>query len=235
MKNYLRLALLALVLVAALGLLASCRGPGGGAQGNGSGGGMEGMDHGGSGEQAGQETTGGGMAGMDHGSMNPEDMARQMVAPNGEYSDEHFIGAMVPHHQGAVEMAEVALENAEHEQIRRLAEDIVTAQETEIEELKQIKEQEYGTSEVPMKMSQEQMRAMGMTANPQELANRNPFDRAFIDAMIPHHQSAIAMANVALEESKNPQIRQIAEDIVNAQQREISQMLRWRARWYPGD
>jgi uncharacterized protein (DUF305 family) len=243
MKNYLRLALLALVLVAALGLLASCGGSGGGAQGNGSGGDMEGMDHGGSGEQATNETTGDGMAGMDHGDMGgmdhgpmmPEDMARQMVAPNGEYSDERFIDAMVPHHQGAVEMAQVALENAEHEQIRRLAEDIITSQEAEIEELKQIKEQEYGTSEVPMEMSQEQMRAMGMTADPQELANQEPFDVRFIDAMIPHHQSAIEMAKIAIEESKNPQIRQIAEDIVRAQEREIDQMLRWRARWYPGD
>ncbi len=63
------LALLALVLVAALGLLASCGDLGGDTQGNGSGGGMEGMDHGGSGEQASGETTGGGMAGMDHGEM----------------------------------------------------------------------------------------------------------------------------------------------------------------------
>ena len=235
MKNYLRLALLALALVAALGLLASCGGSGGGAQGNGSGGDMEGMDHGGSGEQAGQETTGGGMAGMDHGDMMPEDMARHMVAPNSEYSDERFIDAMVPHHQGAVEMAQVALENAEHEQIRRLAEDIITAQEAEIEELKQIKDQEYGTSEVPMEMSQEEMRAMGMTADPQELANQEPFDVRFIDAMIPHHQSAIVMANVALEESKNAQIRQIAGNIVNAQEREIEQMQRWRARWYPNN
>ncbi|MDQ3913311.1 MAG: DUF305 domain-containing protein [Actinomycetota bacterium] len=114
MKNYLRLALLALVLVATLWFLASCGSSGGGSQGNGSGGDMEGMDH---------------------GSMNPEDMARQMVAPNGEYSDKHFIDAMVPHHQGAVEMAEVALKNAEHKQIKQLAEDIVTAQEAEIEEL----------------------------------------------------------------------------------------------------
>ena len=43
------------------------------------------------------------------------------------------------------------------------------------------------------------------------------------------------MANVALEESKNPQIRQIAEVIVSAQEREISQMQRRRERWYPGD
>jgi len=59
--------------------------------------------------------------------------------------------------------------------------------------------------------------------------------RSNSDLTLEDHQSAIAMANVALEESKNPEIRGIAKDIVRAQKREISQMLRWRARWYPGD
>jgi uncharacterized protein (DUF305 family) len=228
------------VIAAAL-LLVSCGGGGAGSSQQGENGGsegsrggddsgMQGMDHG----QMQGEGGGGmaGMEGMDHGSTGSEDMARQMVMENGKYSDRAFIDAMVPHHQGAVEMAEVALENAEHQQIRDLSEDIVSAQEAEIEELKTIKKEQYGTSEVPMEMSAQEMQMMGMT-DPQELANKEPFDKAFIDAMIPHHQSAIEMANVALEESKNPQIRQIAEDIVSAQMREISQLQRWRQQWYP--
>jgi uncharacterized protein (DUF305 family) len=221
------------VLLLAVALaLASCGGTSGGAQGGAEDdGGMQGMDHGGA---RGGETTSG-MAGMDHGSMRMGSggMARQMVMENGEYSDRAFIDAMVPHHQGAIEMAEVALENAEHEEIRNLAEDIVSAQEAEIERLKAIKQEEFGTSEVPMEMSQEQMRGMGLMMDPQELANRKPFDKAFIDAMIPHHQSAIEMAQVALEESENPEIRKIARDIVDAQNREIAQMQGWRREWYP--
>jgi uncharacterized protein (DUF305 family) len=85
---------------------------------------------------------------------------------------------------------------------------------------------------VPMEMSQEQMRSMGMMMDPQNLANKEPFDKAFIDAMIPHHQSAIEMAQVALEKSKNPNIKELAEDIVSAQQQEIEQMTRWRQQWY---
>jgi uncharacterized protein (DUF305 family) len=84
-----------------------------------------------------------------------------------------------------------------------------------------------------MEMSPEQMRGMGMMMDSQDLASREPFDRAFIDAMIPHHQSAIEMAQVAYEESKNPQVKELAENIVNAQQREIEQMKRWRQQWYP--
>jgi uncharacterized protein (DUF305 family) len=108
----------------------------------------------------------------------------------------------------------------------------VTAQEAEIEQLRNIKEEEYGTPEVPSGVDQQQMDAMGMT-DPEELAERRPFDRAFIDAMIPHHESAIAMANAALEGSDNPEIREIARAIVEAQEEEISQMEAWRQDWYP--
>jgi uncharacterized protein (DUF305 family) len=131
-------------------------------------------------------------------------------------------------------MAEVALENAEHPEILALAEDIASAQETEIGQLKSIKQEQFGTSEVSMDMSNEEMEGMGMMAmDPQELANQEPFDKAFIDNMIPHHESAIEMAQVVLEESENPEIREIAGAIVDAQEREIEQMTSWRDEWYP--
>jgi len=82
-------------------------------------------------------------------------------------------------------------------------------------------------------MSQEQMRGMGMMMDPQELANKKPFDKAFIDAMIPHHQSAIEVATVAREKSENPRIKELAQDIISAQKREIEQMKQWRKEWYP--
>jgi uncharacterized protein (DUF305 family) len=51
--------------------------------------------------------------------------------------------------------------------------------------------------------------------------------------MIPHHRSAIQMANVALERSDNPRIEKLAGEIVQAQESEISQMQAWRENWYP--
>jgi uncharacterized protein (DUF305 family) len=222
MKNQLRLSLLAL---AASLLLASCGSSGGGSQGSGSGDGMEGMNHG---DKSGQADSR--MSGMGQGS---GDMASGMLMENGRYSDERFIDAMIPHHQGAVEMAEVALKNAEHEEIKELSRSIVSSQRAEIEEFKAIKKEEFGTSNVPMEMSPQQMRSMGMMMDPQQLANREPFDKAFMEAMIPHHQSAVEMARVAYEKSENSRIKELAQNIISAQQEEIEQMKAWREQWYP--
>jgi uncharacterized protein (DUF305 family) len=207
------------VLLAVAFLLAACGGAGNDQQGDDSNGGDHGqMDHG----------------QMGHGSMGmgSKGMAKQMVMENGKYSDRAFIDAMVPHHQGAIAMAEVALKNAEHEEIEELSRNIVSTQQSEIEELKSIKQQEFGTSNVPMEMSPKQMRRMGMMMDPKRLSKREPFDEAFIDAMIPHHQSAIYMSQVAQEESKIPEIKELAENIVDAQKREIEQMKQWRKQWY---
>jgi uncharacterized protein (DUF305 family) len=206
-------------LLAVAFLQAACGGAGSGQQGNESGGGHGQMDHG----QMGHGSMGMGSGGM----------ARQMVMQKGKYSDKAFIDAMVPHHQGAIAMAEVALKNAEHEEIIQLSRNIISSQQAEIEELKSIKQEEFGTTNVPMEMSPEQMRGMGMMMDPQQLANQKPFDEAFIDAMIPHHQSAIEMAQVALENSDNPKIKDLAQNIISAQQREIEQMTQWREQWYP--
>jgi uncharacterized protein (DUF305 family) len=191
----------------------------------------------GSSEQEGGEESAGDMQGMDHSNMDmgSEGMmaSSEMLMENGEYSDERFIDAMVPHHQGAISMAEVALENAEHLELLQLAENVISTQQAEIDELRSIKEQEFGSSEVPMQMGPEDMEMMGME-DPAELANQRPFDEAFINAMIPHHESAIDMAQVALAESDNPAIRDLAGRIVEDQTREIEQMRGWLEEWYSG-
>ena len=73
---------------------------------------------------------------------------------------------------------------------------------------------------------------MGMT-DAAELENQQPFDGAFIDAMIPHHESAVEMARTANQESDNPRIRDLAGRIAEAQESEIEQMTAWREEWYP--
>ncbi len=59
------------------------------------------------------------------------------------------------------------------------------------------------------------------------------FDLRFIDGMTPHHQGALVMAKEALQKSKRPEIRKLAEAIIKAQDKEIAQMQQWRKSWYP--
>jgi len=64
-------------------------------------------------------------------------------------------------------------------------------------------------------------------------AQAAPFDRAFIDAMVPHHEEAIAMAQAAKDAGLGePDLVGIADAIIATQRAEIDEMLRWREEWY---
>lgn len=57
------------------------------------------------------------------------------------------------------------------------------------------------------------------------------FDRAFIQMMIPHHEGAISMAEAALQNARHDELKTMARDIIDSQQREIDQMRQWQEAW----
>lgn len=82
-----------------------------------------------------QEQTAG--LGMDMGTM-------EISSDAGKPFDQRFIEAMIPHHQGAIGMAKDAQQKAEHEEIKKLAAEIITAQEAEITQMQQWLKDWYG-------------------------------------------------------------------------------------------
>lgn len=190
------------------------------------------------------------MAQMDHGSMSSPSSSSSMpmthsvsmdLGPADEQFDLRFIDGMMPHHEGAVAMAQEALQKSNRPEIKQLAQAIIDAQEQEISDLKQWRQAWYPTADQkPVMYSAEMGHTMPMTAEMRSsmmmAGDLGPadeqFDLRFIDAMIPHHQGAIEMAQQALEKSKRPEIQELAQNIITAQQQEIDQLQQWRQAWY---
>lgn len=165
------------------------------------------------------------------------------VPMTGGALDALFIDMMVPHHQGAVEMAKIALERGEHPEILAMAEAIIASQQAEIDQMKAWKLAWYGSSDTPPMSAMPAMEempgmggmghAMDMQAEVDALRGApEPFDLAFINAMIPHHQSAIDAAQKVLDSAEHPEIKALAQAIIDAQQKEIEQMEEWRKAWF---
>ena len=69
--------------------------------------------------------------------MSMDDMMNSMKDKGEDEFDQAFIEAMIPHHQGAIEMAKEAQKKSQHEEIKRMADDIISAQSKEIEMMRQ--------------------------------------------------------------------------------------------------
>lgn len=151
---------------------------------------------------------------------------------SGNDADIAFAAEMVPHHEAAIEMAKVAQRKAEHPEITQLANDIVEAQSSEIETLNSIHDrlaEGSDSGDESMGMSDSMM---GMDMDMSGLETADPFDREFIDQMIPHHQGAIQMAYAVLENGEDQETKDLAKAVIAAQSKEIAQMNRWRTNWY---
>lgn len=152
-------------------------------------------------------------------------------------ADVTFAQGMIPHHQQAVEMAQMAEDRAESAELKQLASEIEAAQAPEIEQLTTWLE-EWG-AEVPSgsmddgdmgggmgddspsgmsgMMSAEDMSMLGD-------ANGGDFDQMFLTMMIEHHEGAVEMAETEVADGENFDAIAMAEQIISTQEAEIEQM-----------
>lgn len=155
---------------------------------------------------------------------------------SGRQIDGAFLTSMVPHHEDAVEMAALASKRARRPEIRRLAGEIIDAQNREIQEMTLAHQRIFaeplpagGMVHGDLGLSEEEM---GMPMDMRELESAREFDRSFIDMMIRHHQAAIRMARAEIERGDDTGVKRLAAAIVAAQSREIERMNSWRRSWY---
>lgn len=160
---------------------------------------------------------------------------KEYAAMTGETYDRNFIANMIAHHQGAVDMAKMALDNAKHQELKDMAQDIISAQEGEMSQMESWqKEWGYPSSSGDSMMDHSAMGMMDdMTGMMSELEGKtgDAFDQAFIEQMIMHHQSAIDMAAPGEKNAEHQELKDLTKEIVSAQTSEIEQMKQWQIEW----
>jgi uncharacterized protein (DUF305 family) len=153
-------------------------------------------------------------------------------------ADVEFLQGMIPHHQQAVEMAELVEPSTDRAELRELAEDVISSQSAEVELMTGLLEEAgedvpdadmagMGHGDEPMMggmMSDQQMEAM-------EDASGVEFDRLWAESMIAHHQGAIEAAEAAREAGADADVRAIADAVIEAQTAEIEQLTAWLDEW----
>lgn len=153
----------------------------------------------------------------------------------GEDYDRIFMANMIEHHRGAIDMAKLAQTNAKHQELKDMAEDIISAQ-TKERELMIGYQQAWGypatSGEMMVDHSGMDM-AMSMDSMTSSLQGKtgDDFDKAFLEAMIEHHASAVAMSRPAAQNAFRQEIKDLARAIIEAQDGEIAQMRSWQVEW----
>jgi uncharacterized protein (DUF305 family) len=142
--------------------------------------------------------------------------------------DRAFIDAMVPHHEAAIEMVEAArAAGLSQPELVEIADAIVAAQQEEIEQMKGYREWWYGSAEIDpegaaaLGLSDEEM---GMHHDASALEHADDVDATFAAMMADHHEGAITMARLALDRAEHRELKDLAERIIDAQEREIAVM-----------
>lgn len=164
-------------------------------------------------------------------------------AQAGSATDIAFAQSMIPHHQQAVQMADLALSpgSGASAQVRQLAEQIKAAQDPEIQQMTQWLQRwgaptampgtangngmagmdhsghDMGGMSVSGMMTAGQMRQLQRLSGPQ-------FDQMWASLMIEHHQGAIEMAQQVQASTSDPAVASMAEAIITAQEQEIGRM-----------
>ena len=151
------------------------------------------------------------------------------IAPTEDFNDDDvmFAQMMIPHHEQAIEMADMALDPTigASQAVKDLATQIKAAQDPEIMEMKNL----LTTWGASLEMSGDMDHSSGMdgmltTDEMSELSTSTgtDFDQAWISGMIAHHEGAIDMADEVLSQGKNTATSALAQAIISAQQQEIS-------------
>lgn len=135
-------------------------------------------------------------------------------------SEAMFAEMMIPHHQQAILMSEIALAKSSNPEVLDLAKQIIAAQSVEITLMESWVEDmdhgSHGNHSMSGMATEEELTRLDSLSSPE-------FDELFLTLMIAHHEGALDMVSM-LDGTTNPEAKKLAEDIVRVQDQEIELM-----------
>jgi uncharacterized protein (DUF305 family) len=169
------------------------------------------------------------------GDMQMASMGKSMGAlekANGKTFDIYWMSQMIAHHNIAVDMANFVLKNGKDTKVKQAAQDIVKVQSLEVKQMTGWLKSWYNA-----KPDVAQMQLMVVDMQPMvdasqgkmaghDMAMGDP-DKHFLENMIPHHQSAVDMAKLALKKALRPELKKFAQGVIDMQSKEITQYEIW--------
>jgi uncharacterized protein (DUF305 family) len=178
---------------------------------------------------------------------NDDAMAKMMndmaIKPTGDV-DHDFTAMMIPHHEGAIDMAQAELQYGRDQKLLRIAQEIVVEQLQEIAAMRLAIGEPASPTWVTNGAHDAPAAAPSHKANPggdapfvsrsnaamdkmmtdMAVKPTGDVDHDFVAMMVPHHQGAIDMAQAELQYGQNPQLKTIAQEIIVDQMQEIALM-----------
>lgn len=138
-------------------------------------------------------------------------------------ADLMFLQMMIPHHQQAIDISNIALKTSQDSELLALAKVIIKAQTAEIVQMKSWLTDAGATTDMGHSMD-----GMGGMLDDAELsalsaATGRTFDLLWLKGMIGHHDGAIHMTTM-IEDASNPDIKSFGENVVKDQSAQIDQM-----------
>lgn len=157
----------------------------------------------------------------------------------GDQFDKAYLADMIAHHQGALNMASQARELTTKAEIRTLADAILTSQSTEVQQMMDWQQEwGYSTTDSSNPHAGHMMESSGSMGD--DMANMEAklnglsgeaYDKEFLKQMILHHQQAVDMSKYADTNAKHQEVKDLAQAVISAQEKEIADMKSWQQKW----
>jgi len=135
--------------------------------------------------------------------------------------DLRFIDGMIAHHLSAIYLSKQAIRESKRPEIITRAQTIITADEKGISQLYQWKKSWYGNTRPVSRYTKVQLGSYDDT-----------FDLRFLNAMIAHHDEALAVAGEIRTKSVRTEVLSLADGILTALEEDGAKLRFWRTQWY---